>query len=341
MPHIVMDAKGISVLVSAWSNVLAGQPDRVPTFLGAKDDVLETVGTPSDEKAQTSYPLEDKQLKGLSLLTWGLRMGWDMLTTSSHSRTILLPAGYVSHLRLRAQEQLGPAPDPNNPHFLSDGDLILAWFAHMVASSNSKKKPAILLNAFDMRGRFSDSITSEGSYLQNLVAFSYSFVPATELSSPTSFGQMALKVRQSVIQNTTDMQVRSLTRLMRASYDSTGLPPSFGTSDTMQIACSNWARARLLEAVDFGPAVISGGGGGSTTTSDDEKSAAAAKPGACVSYGGSVLNKNYINRNCFINYGKGRDGDYRIQAFMNEETLGLIQEEFGKYRREVEKGGAT
>lgn len=272
---------GISSLVGAWSNVLAGQLDRVPTFLGATDDVLETVGTPSDEKAQTPYVLDDKRLKGLPLLAWALRLGRDWLTRSMHSRIIHLPAGYVSQLRLEAQEQLGYGSDSDNSPFLSDGDLILARLSHMMVSARSKK-PILICNAFDMRGRFGNNTnSSKGSYLQNLVLFSCAFVPAAEVLSSSAFGQIALRIRQAVLEGTKETQVRSLMRIMRESRNSAGLPPFFGTSDSLLFVCSNWGKARFHEAADFGPAVVSIGGGGvdggGSPTSDHGE-----KPGTAV-----------------------------------------------------------
>ena len=344
IPHLATDAMGMAALVRAWSNTLAGHPDRVPTFLGAREDVLETVGTSSDEKAKTPYALEDKQLRGLTLLTSCLRIGWDVFTRKIQSRTIFFPAEYVSLLRQRAQEQLGFASDPENTPFLSDGDLITAWISHMVMSSRSKKrKPVIIFNALDMRSRLDNIVASKGgSYLQNLVMPCFTFFPATEISDPTSFGQTALRFRQSIIEQSTDTQLRSFMRVLKTSYGSTGFPPFFGSSDAALIGFSNWAKAGFLEAMDFGPAVISSRDGAvpataSDVASDDDGSQITVGPGTCVAYWGSALNEHYSKGDSFINYGKDRDGGYRVQAWVREETLDLIQEEFRRYRRELAK----
>lgn len=47
-------------LLKAWSHILADRPDLLPTITGTREDVLENVGTSSDEKAQTPHVLEDK-----------------------------------------------------------------------------------------------------------------------------------------------------------------------------------------------------------------------------------------------------------------------------------------
>lgn len=315
---------GAAELLKAWSSVLADRLDRVPTVLGARKDVVENVGTSSDEKAQIPYVLQDKQIKGLSMLAFVVRFGWDLLTRRNiQARTIFLPAKFVSQLRQTAQEQLRLGSKSESSPFLSDGDLITAWCSRMIMFSRSKKRPAIIFNVFDLRSRLNNTFTRGGSYLQNLILPASVFLPAAEVST-SSFGQIALRLRQAIVEQTTDTQARSLMKAMKASYASIGLMPLFGSSDSMVIACTNWSKASLLEAANFGPAVISSG-----PSISDEKPA--AQPGACASYWGTTIGNKDNPRDTFVIYGKDGDDNHWIHAYLRPETWDLIQDEFSQH----------
>lgn len=318
-PHLASDVMGTAEILKAWSSVLAGRLDRVPTVLGAREDVIETVGTPSDVKAQIPYVLQEKQIKGLSMLLFAVRFGWDLLTRRNiQARTIFLPAKFMSQLRQRAQEQLELGSNSENVPFLSHGDLITAWCARMVMSSRSKKRPTVICNVFDLRNRLKDTFTPGGSYLQNLILPASVFLPAAEVST-TSFVQIALRLRQAIVEQATDTQARSLMKLMKASSASTGLMPLFGSSDSMIIACTNWSKAKFLEVANFGPAAISSGQSFSGRNS-------AVQPGTCVSYWGTTIGKNDNPRDTFVIYGEDGAGDHWVHAYLRSQTWDLIQD---------------
>lgn len=318
-PHTASDVMGTAELLKAWSSVLADRLDRVPTVLGAREDAIETVGVTSDEKAQIPYVLEDKQIKGLSMLIFAVRYGWDLLTRRNiQARTIFLPAQFVSQLRLAAQDQLRLGSGSESPPFLSHGDLITAWCSRMIMSSRSEKRPAVICNVFDLRSRLNNIFARGGSYLQNLILPASVFLPVGEVST-TSFGEIALRLRQAIVAQATDTQARSLMRVMKASYASTGLMPLFGSSDSMIITCTNWSKARFLEAANFGPAVICSG----HSISGKES---AVQLGTCVSYWGTTIGKNDNPRDTFVIYGEDNDGNHRIHAYLRSETWDLIQD---------------
>ncbi|KAL9586171.1 MAG: hypothetical protein Q9212_001092 [Teloschistes hypoglaucus] len=322
-PHSIADAMGATQLLRAWSSVLAGKLEDVPPVLGNRIDAVEHVGTSSDEKAQIPFILQNTQIKGLSMLAFAVRFIWDLLTRRKiETHSMFLPAKFVSQLRQVAQDQLRQT-GIEKPPFLSDGDIITAYFSRLVMLSRSRKRPAIIMNVFDVRGRLRDTFTSGAAYLQNLILPASFTVPAIDKSA-MSFGQIALGLRKAIEEQTTDAQVRSLMKLMKASVAATGSMPIFGSSDSMIIACTNWSKAGLREAANFGPAVIP-----TDHAEADDKSA--APPGTCVSYGGTTISNKDNPRDTFVIYGKDVAGDYWVHAYLRPESWKLIQDEFGRY----------
>lgn len=320
-PHSVSDVMGTADFVKAWSSVLADRFDRIPTVLGVSEDVIKSAGTSLDEESKVPYVLQDKQIKGFSFLVFAVRFAWDLLTRRNiQKRIVFLPATFLSQIRQTAQRQLGLGSENKSTTFVSDGDLITAWFSRMVIASRSRKRPAVICNVFDLRNRLSSTFIPGATYLQNLILPTSVILPATKVST-APFGEIALQLRQAIVEQATDTQARSLMRLFRASHASTGLMPIFGNSDTMVIACTNWSKARFFEGINFGPAVVS----------IDHSIAGeilATKPGACVSYWGSTIGSTDNPRDTFIIYGKDGEGNYWLHGYFRPETWGLIQDAF-------------
>jgi hypothetical protein len=230
-PHTALDAMGTSELIRAWSSVLEDRLDYVPTVLGAREDVMGTVGTILDEKAQSPYFLQDKQIKGLSKLAFVIRLGWELLTSKKTDvRTIFLPAKFMSQLRQKTQDQLSFGSSSEYSMFLSDGDLITVWLSRMIISSCSKKRSTTICLACDLRSRLKDTFTPGGSYLQNLVLLLSVFLPAEEVST-LSIGQIVFRLRQAIVEQATDMQARSLMRVLKTSYATTAYIWKLGLYD--------------------------------------------------------------------------------------------------------------
>ena len=323
-PHSALDVMGTADLMKAWSSVLADRLDRIPTVLGAKKDIMESVGTSSDGKSKVPYVLQDKQIKGFSFLLFAIRFAWDLIIRRNiQTRIIFFPATFISQLRQRAQEQLEIGSDSKSPPFFSDGDLITAWCSRMVIASRSRKRPAVICNVFDLRRRLSNIFIPGAAYLQNLILPTSVILPATQVST-ASFGRFALHLRQAINEQATDMQARSLMRAFRVSHASTGLMPIFGSSDSMFIASTNWSKARFFEEINFRPAVVSSG---HSHAGDN----LAVQPGICVSYWGTTMGTTDNPRDTFIIYGKDGDENYWIHGYLRPETWSLIQDAFLEY----------
>lgn len=323
IPHALTDAKGTVGFLQAWSAMLNERPDQMPPVLGTKNDVAASIGSSDDVKAQGPHVLEQWRLRGLSLVVMVLRLAWDRFTRRNvHVRTIYLPAAFVSDLRQAAYaEYYKEDGNETKTPFLSDGDLIIAWVSHMILSSQAKKgSPAVIHNIFDARGRIKGPFSTPGVHLQNLILPAVAIVPAApDGETPWSVGQIACRIRQAILEQTTDEQARRLIRVFRESFSSTKMMPFFGTANSTVIACTNWSKAGFREAAHFGPAAQPSDG-------------SSGPPGACVSYAGSSLTNKYIPRDILLIYGKDDSGNYLINGYLRDETWELIRKVFDSYQ---------
>lgn len=312
-PHALTDIMGFSGLLRAWSDVLAGQ--QAQDLLGMREDALDGVGMVS-EKVQAPHVLEHIQIKGLSLVLFATRLFWDFITKRNvSSRTIYLPATFISRLRQNVKEEGAPDHVP----FLSDSDLITAWGSRALLASKGSG-PAMIYNILDMRGRLSALSSTAGTYVQNLVVPMVVYLPELGPSLPT-IGYLAQRNRQSITEQATDTQLQRLMRLSRKSYASTGFVSVFGKWDAKGAKFSNWSRARLGEAADFSPAVVPT----SVNAHSHEKICLPA------SYWGTSTLEDKL-RDRFAVYGKDQEGNYWLQGVLRDETWKYIQREFDAYQ---------
>ncbi|KAE8150223.1 hypothetical protein BDV25DRAFT_140061 [Aspergillus avenaceus] len=314
-PHVVMDAMGVADFLGAWSAMLQQRVDQVPPLLGVKEDVMASVGSRGDAKAQSSHILERWQLRGLALVAFILQITWDRFTERGiQEGTIYLPVEFVAELRQSAHSE-HRREHGMDPPFLSDGDLIAAWGAQMILSSRAnKEKSAMICNMFNIRSRVKDVLRSPGVYLQNLVlptTVNMNIQP-TQGHPGISVGIIACLIRDAISEQVTDGQIHRLMRIMRAAHARTGLMPFFGMADSTIITCTNWSKARLQEAAYFAPAVRSSSESG----------------GACVASAGTVLNTSGALRDMLIIYGKDAIGNYWVHGHLRRETWTLIQNVF-------------
>ncbi|KAL8867263.1 MAG: hypothetical protein Q9174_005774, partial [Haloplaca sp. 1 TL-2023] len=98
---------GAADMLRAWSAVLADRREDVLSVCGNEEDVIENIGTASDPQMHEPFVLKNQQLKGLSMLAFGLRYVWDLLTRRTiQTRIIYMPKAFIANLRQTAQEQL-------------------------------------------------------------------------------------------------------------------------------------------------------------------------------------------------------------------------------------------
>ncbi|KAF9873288.1 putative lysr family regulatory protein [Colletotrichum karsti] len=327
-PHSFADVMGTSELVEAWSNMVAGRGHLVKPLEGTQNDVLDTVGTKHDRKSTAGeFLLERQQTRGLSFLSFMARYLWDVTTRPSiQARHVYLPANYMTHLRRVVEQELKTINNGVVP-FVSDGDLITAWGSRMVMSSNSWRNcGAVICNVFDLRGRLEKVFIPGAAYLQNLILPSTTVLSREEATAATT-AQIALRLRQAIVEQTSDEQTRRLMRLAREWFAHPGTMPLFANWNSRVVACTNWTRARLMDAANLGLPTSGDGGGISVGGTASEET----RP---VMYWGTTLSVTDNPRDTFIVYGKDAAGNYWLHAYLRQETWDLIVADLEEFRRQ-------
>ncbi|ORY11968.1 hypothetical protein BCR34DRAFT_537431 [Clohesyomyces aquaticus] len=295
--HTLLDAMGRNMLLRCWSAMLEGREDDIPEFYGYDFDPLASLGAPKtsteskptadddesehvsleQEPGEEPYVLQDKVLTGWSFFSFVIRFIWDLTVhRAEHSRILCIPASFLSSLRRSALSDLSTVhpstlvlntSDPANPTpFLSDGDILAAWWLRTLvpsqpwASTASPNKTIHFMNVFGMR----DILTSTSpqllpkgvAYISNCVSaihtlFTYSDI----LTKP--LGLLAAQIRIDLTQQSTRAQVEAQVRLSRKSIAKSNRPPIYGTGDMQMSTVSNWSKGKMYET-DFKAAVVGG-----------------------------------------------------------------------------------
>ncbi|KAF9691279.1 hypothetical protein EKO04_010789 [Ascochyta lentis] len=254
-PHTMMDVMGQHAFLDAWSLVLAGRESEVPPVLGAREDTLcALVDAPAQRTEELN--LKSKQLKGLSMLKFGARMAWKMLTgPTPETRTICLPKETMTKLRLQAQTDLAELSHGGEAPFVSDGDLLAAWTIRAVATSLADSRPITALHAMNVRFRLPLLVNAQGVYLQNMLVPGFTFVSSDVARGP--MGPIALINRQSLMEQATEAQVLASLREQRVSGDPSRL--LYGDADAVLIPFTDWTKAKFFDTANFSPAVLHAG----------------------------------------------------------------------------------
>jgi hypothetical protein len=336
-PHTLMDVMGQQALLRCWSLVLAGREDEVPSVLGAKEDAICTITDAPPliksmeedidkiEIEAEDFKLGKKQLTGWAMLSFGLRFAWDLLWYPVvETRTIFLPKNTIDQLRHQAQKDLAADDGGEEKLFVSEGDVLTAWAARLVASSLPYPRPITVLHALNARFRLPSLIRAPGVYIQNMAVAAFAFFSPEQLASPQGLGHLALENRRSLAEQATSSQVLAQLRHLR-SFAKFGLvDPNMvcaDSSDTFLMPVTNWTRADFFTAVDFEPAVVRAG-----ETKEKRKNA----PGTMVFHHAQSMRQAQTVRNVVIVLGKNHEEGYWITGILMPMTWSKIEEEIGR-----------
>ncbi|KAH8664672.1 hypothetical protein BX600DRAFT_464840 [Xylariales sp. PMI_506] len=323
-PHPLMDGLGFATLILAWCKVLAGNKKDVPPLLGAREDIVLQIQ--KEEPPPTEpFLLEGSLLSGLSLVLVGLRILWQILWRPKvGTRLLCIPGSYVTQLRERALADLDTGT------FLSDGDLLSAWLARLIALSHSRERPGpvAMLNLCDFRDRMPSVIPTgvPAAYVQNMVLFLLTILTSSDLRGRgcESLGSAASKVRKTVEEQTTEAQMKASLRMTVEQLAATGRPPVFGRSDAMVVVVSNWNKAKLAEIVDFSPALAVGMVGSRGAESEQQRPG--VPRGKMVYHMSAVIRQEATTRNAVFILGKDLLGNYWASLYMAEDLFGPVQD---------------
>lgn len=339
-PHTLMDVVGQGDLLRAWSLVLAGRDADVPPVLGAREDAVVAAASVAPSRpgngsgdAQGHAPTPEwgmtKQLlTGWGMLAFGLRFAWDLLWSPPVStRTVFLPRAFVASLRRRALQDLAVEGEEEKQPFVSDGDVLTAWFARALAASQPTR-PLTVLHALNARFRLPElaAASSGGVYLQNMAVGAFAFLAPDLAAGP--LGPAALENRRCLVEQAAEGQVRAFIGALRAKADANGgvADPATmlcGPTDAVLAPFTNWARADLFNAADFSAAVLGGPG------AEEEGGARRDnhKPGRIVFHHAQSMRQSAGARNVVVVLGKDTAENYWVQGLLVPATWARIEEE--------------
>lgn len=335
-PHTSMDGLGRAVLVENWCRVLAGRDAEVPPLAGVYDDPLAKV---VDGPVTGPHVLHDQILGVVGLLVWIVRRLLEVLWVGGRheERFMCIPAAQAARLREEAVASLstlglgGDGGGSKPPPFISESDVLSAWLLRLVCLSSlgrDSTRPVSLSTVVSLRHRLTGGVfDASAAYVNNLVSgATTNLVCRDAVRMP--MGQLALRLRASLTEQATEDQLRTAIRLTRAHLVSGRVWPAlYMKPSSVMVQMTNLARARLLEIVDFGPAVVSMG----AVSSPLVPGSACPAPGKPV-YGHSMETKiDAMLMQFFVGIsGKDHEGTYWLRIFLPPSAWPKVEEEIDR-----------
>ncbi|KAJ5292011.1 hypothetical protein N7478_001262 [Penicillium angulare] len=318
-PHTMMDAIGQQDLLQGWSLVLAGEEQKVPPFLGAREDILLEAENSTNYKDQGEFLLERNRLTGMSKLIFIVRFLWDKFWNPPREyRLVFLPRDTFERLQRRIQGEVAEtAQSGAHIPFVSEGDILTAWVTRVVASSEPKPRPITVAIISNARFRLPLLINSEGVYIQNMLCLAFAFI-SSQITRGAA-GPIALSHRRQIAEQMTEEQTLHLLKTMRRDIESRGNPRfEFGESNAGIIVFNNLTKADIIKAAHFGPAVLRQG---------EAENSRSNLPGTMKAFFARDLNMAVPAVNDFSMLGKDYDGNYWLRGNLLPRAWKKMEEE--------------
>lgn len=311
-PHTLFDGMGKMALLNAWSLMLQGRHDEIPVTYAVDKDPLAELGRHPTEP----HKLSEHLMSFFDIVRYGVNNLYRLLFTTLQRRVIYVPAPFLASLRENALQDL--ASRDEQTLFLSEGDILCAWWARLSTAHLSRDSTRLvtLISAFSLRPALSgDLLRFSSTYISNAVGMIPVLLNAADiLNKPLSF--VALQIRHSITELGQRGQVEAFASLWRAARYR--IPPLFGSSTMYTVAFSNWTKAKLFET-NFSAAVIK------RKTSDPKPLSKVGKP--------SYIHHcrfGLVGLNLLIVVGKDAEGNYWLDGCTERAHWSRIEELLAK-----------
>ncbi|KAK4062496.1 uncharacterized protein Triagg1_9982 [Trichoderma aggressivum f. europaeum] len=240
--HTLCDATGMGLIVQAWTAMLRSDPAGVPNIMSTNVDHLADVGRNPPEP----HYLESQRmtfLGSLAKLTYenlgGIFSGWE-------TRAVCLPAAFLKNYRAHAEANLDYSGQGHKPEFLTDGDLISAWWARLLISSQTSTpsdRSVLINNAVSYRSALQPNPLPEiAGFLPNAVGFATAMITVKDVLEK-NVSYIACAVRDSILKARTRGQIEAYASLLRNSPQQ--LFPLFGSASTSLVFVTNWSKSNF------------------------------------------------------------------------------------------------
>lgn len=253
--HLLMDGGGIGSFLSAWSSVVAGVQEIMP-LIGAREDPLDHYRLSKDYGVP--FVLADQIVDGAALMPMSQSEGihqsgdveWDTSSPGSGWRVISLSDAAISSL---LQEAHRSAATVNGRQiFISEDDVIAAWFFRTVAKTVAATRPMNNYRVYDMRRRL-HVFKPDAAYIQNAFGLIWSIGSSAGEIAETSLGTLAVMLRESLQQQTTQDQV-----VAAMGQRQNAISPLCGDPRGLFLMVNSWDRMNIYQNADFSPALVTG-----------------------------------------------------------------------------------
>lgn len=326
-PHFLTDALGVSKLVENWCKILAGRPNEVDAF--SENDPLDTINSVSGKDNDSEkHVLSPYKLAGWFMIVFALNFVYDLVFgPKMETRAIFLPERSVTALK---QTTIASIPSDtgsqsngtNEKPFVSEGDVIAAWAIKNIGLGLGPKckRTMAVMNVFELRSRLRQAFNSSAAYVQNAF-FVLTTIFTVQEAQNLTLGEIALRLRSSTIEQTSEPQVEALVRDQRASIQKTDRPVVFAKRDSILLPFSNWGKARFFEIVDFSPTIVKIG------SESGSKRNSPGKPVLFLACDASPKS-NPTHRNVINIIGKDPLGNYWITGMLSNVAWKEIEKQF-------------
>ncbi|PTU24762.1 hypothetical protein P175DRAFT_0506344 [Aspergillus ochraceoroseus IBT 24754] len=246
-PCTLTDATGTAAILQAWAATMRGKTaEVVPEFAGFREDPLERVG-------ETGNPDQFVLFKDI-LSTWGtvvfvVRDLWDQFWYPDYEKRLLcVPGEFLTQMRTDLMQELGDdLPDGKDP-FISEGDVLVAWWTRMAAEAHGTAPDRLLalLNIMGVRSLYLPA--RDGIYIGNAGLPCYTLLPAGEACT-MKLSALAWRLRQCLTVQREREQIEAHASLMKRD----GHFPLIGDPTMELFTFSNWHKGKFFN-IDFSAA---------------------------------------------------------------------------------------
>lgn len=317
-PHPLMDALGLQALMRNWSHVINDRLDQVQPLAGVHVDVLKEA-VDRDTNPKEALLIEKISVGVLGMVILLFRFLWlKIWEPRFEERTIILPQQAVDRLYTAARSDL--VKDADEKVFISEGDVLAAWAAQMLAVSQPTPRPVTIASFINLRFRLTALQDKGADFIQNLLQFVYVSFPPDCASA--ALGSMAAGYRQQLKEQSTNAQILSFLRMQFDHIKKHGkLRLVFGDPRATMLTVNNLTKVDFFQTIDFSGAVVSSIETGATT--DDGLN----PPGAIVYYHPLVLNEPSVVTSHLRILGKDYSGRVLMTGTFQRRTWDRIVEQ--------------
>ncbi|KAF1964545.1 hypothetical protein BU23DRAFT_521005 [Bimuria novae-zelandiae CBS 107.79] len=247
--HAMADGMALKAILDSWVLVLQGREAEVPNLHGFDEDPLRELGMHATEP----YELAGSELSKLGTASYVLRNGYSIALGKKETRTVCIPASFLEDLRNIALQDLRDAghKDP----FLTDNDVITAWWSRLAFSHLRPDKPVTIMQAMSMRRALeADLLPPDKLYVSNCLT--YTSVLKTKKDMDQPLGLLAGEIRRGINKHGSRAQIEAFQSMVRANAWPLGpMPIFFGRSNMHHIGFSNWKKVNV-HLTDFSAAAV-------------------------------------------------------------------------------------